>query len=176
MTTKIPDPIKIHPFIKFCRYSFLTAGIIYGAARKKTLQIKEAGRAEEKHRRRIERTKRLEQEKELAKERDLLEFIAIFTNKSVSKLMGHKVETQYVEQSTQTLNSDEIMQNDSINFDKMGIKEAVKNCDPAISEIYDNDDKGYSSNAVVNSEADSAQIEECDKSSENISENPKPES
>lgn len=140
MTTKIPDPLHIHPFIKFCRYTFLTAGVIYGVTRKKTLQIREASRAEEKEKKRIEREKQLEREKELAQERDLKEIIAIFTNKPISDIMATgKVDKVYKEQGTQTTYTEDISRT-YIEKNEKTITEEGK-CEAVTTKLYEDDNE-----------------------------------
>lgn len=176
MSTKIPDPIKIHPLIKFCRYSLLTAGILYGASRKKTLQAKEAGRVEEKRRKRVERAKRLEEEKILANERDLVDIIAIFTNRPISSFIR-----QTNDHGTQTISQEEMggmgttnkrnvdskeISNGSKNVtNTVNKEEASGKCDSTIAQIYEDENKRSLTTPIDSEQVGSKTIEECDKNS-----------
>lgn len=145
MTSKIPDPIRIHPFIKLCRYSLLTAGILYGAGRKRVLQIKEAGRTEEKQKKRLDKAKKLEQEKLLAQERDLAEIIAIFTNKPVSSFLGPRMggkgseeEGVQTDRVTNVVSSQNEVTTKDMEMTEVHVSEK---CDPVLSKIYEDDTK-----------------------------------
>lgn len=174
MATKIPDPIKIHPFIKFCRYSLLAAGIFYGTTRKKILQITEANKAEEKQRKRIEKAERLLKEKQLAQERDLAQIIAIFTNKPVSDYIGQTTGERILkEQSTQTngpgektngFGNEERLNDESkkSTCDNRRTENVFEKCDTVVSEIYDKDNKPSCSSPIDKAEIETKQIEECD--------------
>lgn len=73
--------MAINAIWQFLRYSFLIAGIIYGASKLKTLQIIEEGKKEERERRKREREARIVEERRAASERDIAEIVAIFKGK-----------------------------------------------------------------------------------------------
>lgn len=73
--------MSTYNFFQLFRYSFLIAGIFYGATKKRTLQAIESGRREEKEKLKLEREKKLAEEKELASQRDIAQIIEIFTGK-----------------------------------------------------------------------------------------------
>ncbi|XP_023016842.1 uncharacterized protein [Leptinotarsa decemlineata] len=90
----LPGPSKVSPLIRFFRYTFLIAGIIYGATRYKVLHLKEANRKEEKERLKAERDAKIAMEKRIASEKDIAQIVAIFSEEPKPKF---KVEEQSYE-------------------------------------------------------------------------------
>ncbi|XP_072746031.1 uncharacterized protein Atpsyne [Anoplolepis gracilipes] len=61
-----PRPLRVSPFIKFCRWSLLLTGIVYGAYHQRRLSKRENARREEELRLKPMRDAKLAEEKRLA--------------------------------------------------------------------------------------------------------------
>ncbi|GAB1860521.1 ATP synthase subunit e, mitochondrial [Camponotus japonicus] len=61
-----PRPLRVSPFIKFCRWSLLFTGIIYGAYHQRRLSKRENARREEELKLKPMRDAKLAEEKRLA--------------------------------------------------------------------------------------------------------------
>ncbi|KYN36393.1 hypothetical protein ALC56_09353 [Trachymyrmex septentrionalis] len=61
-----PKPLRVSPFIKFCRWSLLLTGIAYGAYHQRRLKRKEDARRAEELRLKPMRDAKLAEEKRLA--------------------------------------------------------------------------------------------------------------
>ncbi|XP_046386864.1 ATP synthase subunit e, mitochondrial [Ischnura elegans] len=65
----LPAPVKVSPLIKFGRWSFLVAGVLWGASRHRSLSKKEAGiRAVEEKTRAAKEAKLAEEKARMSKE------------------------------------------------------------------------------------------------------------
>ncbi|XP_067008481.2 ATP synthase subunit e, mitochondrial [Anabrus simplex] len=65
----LPAPVRVSPLIKFGRWSFLLAGILYGASHNRSLSKKEAAIREIEEKKRAAKEEKLREEKlRLAKE------------------------------------------------------------------------------------------------------------
>ncbi|EZA55283.1 hypothetical protein DMN91_006607 [Ooceraea biroi] len=62
-----PRPLRVSPFIKFCRWSLLVTGIAYGAFHHRRYSKRENARREEELRLKPMRDAKLAEEKRLAK-------------------------------------------------------------------------------------------------------------
>ncbi|XP_012543723.1 ATP synthase subunit e, mitochondrial [Monomorium pharaonis] len=66
-TTELnPRPLRVSPFIKFCRWSLLLTGIVYGAYHHRRYKRKEDARRAEELRLKPARDAKLAEEKKLA--------------------------------------------------------------------------------------------------------------
>ncbi|XP_020283338.1 ATP synthase subunit e, mitochondrial [Pseudomyrmex gracilis] len=61
-----PRPLRVSPFIKFCRWSLLLTGIVYGAFHHRRFSKIENARREEELRTKPERDAKLAEERRLA--------------------------------------------------------------------------------------------------------------
>ncbi|CAM1329697.1 Uncharacterised protein g10092 [Pycnogonum litorale] len=60
MAEALPSPVRVSPFIKFCRWGALTAGVIWGVHRYRVLSKKETAFREIEAKRQVELTKHQE--------------------------------------------------------------------------------------------------------------------
>ncbi|XP_050296621.1 uncharacterized protein LOC126736349 [Anthonomus grandis grandis] len=74
----LPPPLKVSPLIKFFRYSFLSAGIVYGILKHQMYKALENSRAEQRAQNRLARDALLLEEKRLAAERDFEQIAQVF--------------------------------------------------------------------------------------------------
>lgn len=137
--------------------------MLYGVFRQRSLDVLEAGKAEIKEQRRIEKAKQLEIDKQLALEKDLIEMISIFTNKPVSSFIGEMAEKMQREQSTQTVpdTKNVNMENSTVSETNNARGQNVGVCDENVPEVYENDSKQSCSTPVDNNDVDSSEIDEC---------------
>ncbi|KAH0949067.1 hypothetical protein HN011_004701 [Eciton burchellii] len=79
-----PRPLRVSPFIKFCRWSLLLTGIAYGAFHHRRYSRKENARREEELRLKPMRDAKLAEEKKLARlaEEKMLEDLMTPANKT----------------------------------------------------------------------------------------------
>ncbi|XP_049813484.1 ATP synthase subunit e, mitochondrial [Schistocerca nitens] len=59
----LPPPVRVSPLIKFGRWSFLLAGVLYGASRQRSLSKKEAALREIEEKEKAIRDAKLKEEK-----------------------------------------------------------------------------------------------------------------
>ena len=75
--SSLPAPARISPLIKFARWSFLTVGVLYGAAHHSRLAKKEEAIREVELKQKAIRDAKLAAEKKIANEREIAELEAM---------------------------------------------------------------------------------------------------
>lgn len=162
----LPEPVKVSPLIKviyffntnatsinafwqFLRYSFLIAGIIYGASKLKALRILEESKKEERELRKQEKLARIAEERRAASERDIAQIVAIFTGKS-------EVDSEVTESnSPQSAKLEQEDQKPKVDVEKK-FSDDLKTCKMEVAKQSVQDDKSVF-NPSVNSEFGSDQ-------------------